>query len=174
MLSHRNRRDNEGCDRQEHHRLLALNRGAHTGPRQLPQCGEGNLLHSVVGEDNRGAVPGRPSVSLAIDMQSQPGCRHAARSRRWNCMIALAIGLASGSVGAQDQSHPSDVPWYRRSLVGMEVGPTDANFGRVTDVEDMRASANFDGREIVAAAVSPPIVNMSCCGLAMVIGPTTI
>lgn len=39
-------------------------------------------------------------------------------------------------------------PWYRRSLTGMEVGPTGAQFG-YSDPADARYSARFDGAEIV-------------------------
>ncbi|WP_250846967.1 alpha-amylase family protein [Aquisphaera insulae] len=40
-----------------------------------------------------------------------------------------------------------DVPWYQRSLVGMEVGPTGAQFG--ADPSDVGYAARFDGREVV-------------------------
>jgi len=43
--------------------------------------------------------------------------------------------------------------WYKRSLVGMEVGPTGAQFGH-SDAEDMRYCARFDGREIVRRCLS--------------------
>ena len=44
-------------------------------------------------------------------------------------------------------------PWYRRALVGMEVGPTGAQFGH-SDPKDARYCSQFDGREIVRRCVS--------------------
>lgn len=38
-------------------------------------------------------------------------------------------------------------PWYKRALVGMEVGPTGAQFG--SDPSDVGYAARFDGHEIV-------------------------
>lgn len=45
----------------------------------------------------------------------------------------------------------ADKPWFQRSLVGMEVGPTGAQFGH-SDTNDTRYCARFDGREIARAA----------------------
>jgi hypothetical protein len=42
--------------------------------------------------------------------------------------------------------------WFERLLVGMEVGPTGAQFGG--DEEDLGYAAKFDGREIVRACVA--------------------
>lgn len=44
-------------------------------------------------------------------------------------------------------------PWYQRCLVGMEVGPTGAQFG-YSDRTDKRYCARFDGREIVRRCVA--------------------
>ncbi len=46
----------------------------------------------------------------------------------------------------------SGYPWYRRSLVGMEVGPTGAQFG-YSDPNDARYCVRFDGREIIRRCV---------------------
>ena len=43
-------------------------------------------------------------------------------------------------------------PWYQRYLVGMEVGPTGAQFGH-SDPTDARYCSEWDGREIVRQAV---------------------
>ena len=43
--------------------------------------------------------------------------------------------------------------WYERCLVGMEVGPTGAQFGH-SDPDDKRYCAKFDGREIVRNCVA--------------------
>lgn len=43
--------------------------------------------------------------------------------------------------------------WYERSLVGMEVGPTGAQFGH-SNAEDSRYCSNFDGRQIVRLCLS--------------------
>jgi hypothetical protein len=45
------------------------------------------------------------------------------------------------------------IPWYERSLVGMEVGPTGAQFGH-SDSKDARYCSRFNGREIVRRCVS--------------------
>ena len=60
-------------------------------------------------------------------------------------------GLPTPSDGATEAG--GDHPWYRRSLVGMEVGPTGAQFGH-SDPNDTRYCARFDGREIVRRCVS--------------------
>jgi hypothetical protein len=44
------------------------------------------------------------------------------------------------------------IPWYRRTLVGMEVGPTGAQSG--VDPEDAEYVGRFSGREIVEAAIA--------------------
>ena len=41
-------------------------------------------------------------------------------------------------------SYADETPWYRRCLVGMEVGPTGAHFGH-NDGSDKRYAARFDG-----------------------------
>ncbi len=46
-----------------------------------------------------------------------------------------------------------DPPWFRRSLVGMEVGPTGAQFGH-SDPNDTRYCSEFNGREIVRRCLS--------------------
>jgi len=44
-------------------------------------------------------------------------------------------------------------PWYKNALVGMEIGPTGAQFG-YSDSNDVRYCSQFDGREIVRHAIS--------------------
>lgn len=44
-----------------------------------------------------------------------------------------------------------ETPWFQRSIVGMEVGPTGAQFGQ-SDPQDTRYCAWWDGREIVRQA----------------------
>lgn len=46
----------------------------------------------------------------------------------------------------------ADQPWYERATVGMEVGPTGAQWGN-SDTTDTRYCARFDGREIVRRTV---------------------
>lgn len=46
-----------------------------------------------------------------------------------------------------------ELPWYRRHLVGMEVGPTGAQFG-YSDPTDIRYAAKFNGKEIVDQAIN--------------------
>ncbi len=52
--------------------------------------------------------------------------------------------------------HAQDAPsraWYETSIVGMEVGPTGAQFG-YSDPQDKRYCANWDGGEIVRKCVA--------------------
>ena len=44
----------------------------------------------------------------------------------------------------------ADVPWFRRSLVGLEVGPTGSQFGGSTN--DIGFAVRFNGRDIARAA----------------------
>jgi len=64
--------------------------------------------------------------------------------------IAIS-GLVAPPVGASEVA--VDQTWFRRSLVGMEVGPTGAQFGH-SDPNDARYCVRFDGREIVRRCVS--------------------
>ena len=43
--------------------------------------------------------------------------------------------------------------WFTRALVGMEVGPTGAQFGN-SDPTDTRYCSHFDGKEIVRLALA--------------------
>ncbi len=61
-----------------------------------------------------------------------------------NALFLLAAPLSTLAV---------DQPWFQRSLVGMEVGPTGAQFGN-SDSNDTRYCAQFNGREIVRRAVA--------------------
>ena len=69
---------------------------------------------------------------------------------------ALLAPLAAGlpplvSFGATGTSPTK--PWHEHALVGMEVGPTGAQFG-YSDTNDAAYCARFDGREIVRHAVA--------------------
>lgn len=55
--------------------------------------------------------------------------------------------LACGLLASAESTAPHSA-WYNRALVGMEVGPTGAQFGH-SDLQDARYCARFDGREIV-------------------------
>jgi hypothetical protein len=63
-------------------------------------------------------------------------------------MLLLGWLEFAGTVlrAADDSAPPS--PWYERSLVGIEVGPTGAQFGH-SDRRDARYCARMDGAEIV-------------------------
>lgn len=63
----------------------------------------------------------------------------------------VVCGLVASPVGATEVA--VDQPWFRRSLVGMEVGPTGAQFGH-SDANDARYCSQFDGMEIVRRCVS--------------------
>jgi hypothetical protein len=61
-----------------------------------------------------------------------------------------------GLLAAEDRSvRSSDEPpaWFRSCIVGLEVGPTGAQFG-LSDPKDKRYAARFDGAEIVRRCVA--------------------
>lgn len=66
------------------------------------------------------------------------------------CICLLFGGLDRVACSAQE---PDPRPWYERFLVGMEVGPTGAQFGH-SDPEDTRYCRQWDGREIVQQCVA--------------------
>lgn len=59
-------------------------------------------------------------------------------------MVAVTPLLAAGEATAE--------PWYNRLLVGMEVGPTGAQFG--SDASDVKYAEKFSGTDIVAAQLA--------------------
>lgn len=76
--------------------------------------------------------------------------------RSLRILVGLAV-FASGITNLtpvfgwqNDQKSPDQRPWYQRSLVGLEVGPTGAQFGN-SDPQDTGYCRSFDGREIVEA-----------------------
>jgi hypothetical protein len=64
--------------------------------------------------------------------------------------LAFCISSVLRPAGAEETA---GYLWYRRSLVGMEVGPTGAQFGH-SDPNDDRYCSHFDGRDIVRRCVS--------------------
>ncbi len=64
------------------------------------------------------------------------------------CAVTLLLLMSASLVADEPQT-----PWYQRSLVGLEVGPTGAQSG-YSDPQDSRYCADFDGREIVRQSVS--------------------
>src|ERR1051326_3552294 len=65
----------------------------------------------------------------------------------------LGLALYIGFSGPTRGSAAPTLPWFQRSLVGMEVGPTGAQFG-YSDPNDARYCARFEGREIVRRAAA--------------------
>ena len=63
-------------------------------------------------------------------------------------LLILLTALPAGRFSALAED-----AWFTRSLVGMEIGPTGAQFG-FSDTNDSRYCARFDGREIVRHAVA--------------------
>lgn len=61
-------------------------------------------------------------------------------------ILHLFLALVAGSVSA------AEPPWWQRALVGMEVGPTGAQFGGGRHAPDY--ARNFDGAEIVRRCVA--------------------
>lgn len=73
-------------------------------------------------------------------------------NRFW-VLLPLGVWLL-GQAPATGMSVESDGRrWFERALVGIEVGPTGAQFG-YSDPNDSRYCARFDGREIVKKAVA--------------------
>ena len=58
--------------------------------------------------------------------------------------------LALPSPGRANDA-PASAPWFRKSLVGMEVGPTGTQFG--SDPTDVGYAAKFNGKDVVKACV---------------------
>jgi len=67
----------------------------------------------------------------------------------WTALVILAGGTAGW--GAEASPGAPEPPWFRRLLVGMEVGPTGAQFG--SDPSDVGYAARFDGRDVVRRCV---------------------
>ena len=65
---------------------------------------------------------------------------------------SIALGLAA-LIGILVPALAAESPWFTRQLVGLEVGPTGAQFGH-SDSNDVRYAARFDGREIVRRSVA--------------------
>jgi len=65
--------------------------------------------------------------------------------------LILFIMLQSWLVGAADKGTEPE-PWFRHSLVGVEVGPTGAQFSN-SDTNDGRYCARFNGQEVVRRCV---------------------
>jgi len=76
-------------------------------------------------------------------------------ARRFVCQIVggwwIVFLACSATVGQAPQTDAR--PWFARSIVGMEVGPTGAQFGH-SDPEDTRYCRVWDGREIVQRCVA--------------------
>jgi Hypothetical glycosyl hydrolase 6 len=69
----------------------------------------------------------------------------------WIAASFLTVSACIGATKGEDQKAPGDAtpkPWYERLNVGMEVGPTGAQFG--SDPSDVKYAAKFSGAEIVA------------------------
>ncbi|MCL4176803.1 MAG: hypothetical protein KJ072_03525 [Verrucomicrobia bacterium] len=71
--------------------------------------------------------------------------RKASRWLPWMGLIAVLATVSRSAAG----THPQ--PWFERHLVGMEVGPTGAQFGGGKHAPDY--ARNFNGRDIVRRCV---------------------
>lgn len=70
------------------------------------------------------------------------------------CIGLLLGGLERLACSAQETAPPTNPrPWFERSIVGMEVGPTGAQFG-YSDPEDARYCRLWDGQTIVQQCVA--------------------
>ncbi len=63
--------------------------------------------------------------------------------------IALTFSPFACAQGEAGSHADNDMPWFRRSLVGLEVGPTGSQFGG--SPKDKGFAASFNGRDIVQA-----------------------
>jgi hypothetical protein len=74
-------------------------------------------------------------------------------TQRLVLLTGLVAALTASAAGpSANTSHPQ-TPWFERSLVGIEVGPTGAQFS-YSDTNDTRYCAKFDGRDIVRRCVA--------------------
>jgi len=64
---------------------------------------------------------------------------------RFHCLLAILMLAVLGASG-------TDQPWYQRSLVSLEVGPTGSQFGSSTN--DTGFATRFNGREIARAKMA--------------------
>ncbi len=62
--------------------------------------------------------------------------------------LATTITCIGSLLSLLELPATAEEPWFERALVGMEVGPTGAQFGH-SDRSDERYAAKFDGVEIV-------------------------
>ena len=67
-----------------------------------------------------------------------------------SCKTATVLTLLVPALCGAAVTEPA---WFERALVGMEIGPTGAQFGH-SDPNDVRYGARFDGREIVRHALA--------------------
>ena len=70
------------------------------------------------------------------------------------CLVSLLLAITAGemaSIRAQSGGKAPATPWFRKSLVGMEVGPTGAQFG--SDPSDVGYAARFSGKDVVKHCV---------------------
>ena len=65
---------------------------------------------------------------------------------------ALLCGAAAAPRSTGASHSDAEAPWYETCLVGMEVGPTGAQFGN--DPNDLGYAAQFNGRDIVRQCVA--------------------
>ena len=64
-------------------------------------------------------------------------------------LVAVLVALAAAAANVNS----ANLPWFQNALVGMEIGPTGAQFGH-SNSNDVRYCARFDGRQIVRHAVA--------------------
>ena len=76
-------------------------------------------------------------------------CRQPTKTRI--LLVGLVVALMASA--AIPSANAAEKPWFERSLVGVEVGPTGAQFG-YSDASDTRYCSKFDGRDIVRRCVA--------------------
>jgi hypothetical protein len=70
----------------------------------------------------------------------------------WSCFVSWFVAVSASTHPICVAQSTDSRPWFERSIVGMEVGPTGAQFGH-SDPEDTRYCRVWDGREIVQRCV---------------------
>jgi len=92
-------------------------------------------------------------MARATDVRSHPGTGSSRCAFGLTAVLFLGLAARTSDTARGQSNGPVDSPpWYRKVLVGMEVGPTGAQFG--SDPSDVGYAARFDGQAIVKRCVA--------------------
>jgi hypothetical protein len=96
--------------------------------------------------------PTQASPTISQSISNDTTIRECSRLRTLLLVSAGFFLLQTSVARSQSPAQSANPPWYRHALVGMEVGPTGAQFG-YSDPKDARYCSQFDGAEIVRRCV---------------------